>query len=151
MTSSRPSEPEGNALLFESLVICDDIRSESNGKLILVGVYSDVIQVAKLPLQMRSLALGIKARAMAVGRMRFSVVVADPQGNTLLDAGGELDYQGEIGRVIWLPLVLGGALLPTEGPYSVRISLADGPTIHENFIVRKAVLPEVRVSETKAN
>ncbi len=113
------SSPE-SGILFDSLVICDDVRFENNGKLLLIGVYSDVVQVVKLPLQMRSLGLAIKARVMSTGRYPFAVSVADPQGNQLLDANGELNYEGEPGRTIWFPVVMGPALLTTEGAYAVR-------------------------------
>lgn len=141
----------GSAILFDSLVLCDDVRFENNGKLLLIGVYSDVVQVVKLPLQMRSIGLAIKAKVLATGRYPFSVSVADPQGNQLLDANGELNYEGEAGRTIWFPVVMGPALLTTEGSYAVRISLGDGPAVHETFLVRKTAIPEVRVTEKKPN
>jgi hypothetical protein len=138
-------------ILFDSLVVCDDVRFENNGKLLLIGVYSDVVQVVKLPLQMRSLGLAIKARVISTGRYPFAVSVADPQGNQLLDANGELNYEGEPGRTIWFPVVMGPALLTTEGAYAVRIRLGDAPAVHETFLVRKAAVPEVRITETKPN
>jgi hypothetical protein len=144
------NEP-GAAILFDSLVLCDDVRFENNGKLLLIGVYSDVVQVVKLPLQMRSLGLAIKAKVLSTGRFPFSVSVADPQGNQVLDANGELNYEGEAGRIIWFPVVMGPALLTTEGPYAVRISLGDGPTVHEGFLVRKAAMPAVQVTERPPN
>lgn len=140
------------SILFESLVLCEDIRHENNGKLLFVGVYSDLVQVAKLPLQMRSLGLAVKAKVFSTGRMTFSVSVADPNGNALLEANGELNYDGEPGHVIWLPIVVGPALLPTEGVYTVRIVLGENAPIHEKFFVRKAqVTPEVRVTEGGPN
>ncbi|MGH9367408.1 MAG: DUF6941 family protein [Thermoanaerobaculia bacterium] len=142
---------DASSILFDSLVLCDDVRFENNGKLLLIGVYSDVVQVVKLPLQMRSIGLAIKAKVLATGRYPFSVSVADPQGNQLLDANGELNYEGEPGRTIWFPVVMGPALLTTEGSYAVRISLGDGPAVHETFLVRKTAVPEVRVTEKKPN
>ena len=144
-------EKGSQTILFEALVVCDDVRYENNGKLILVGVYSDVVQVVKLPLQLRSLGLAVKAKVLATGRCSFSVSVADPQGNNLLDANGELNYEGEVGRVIWLPVVMGPALLTTEGAYAVRIVLGDSAPVHENFIVRKAAAPEVRLTQARPN
>jgi hypothetical protein len=136
---------------FEALVLCDDVRFENNGKLLLIGVYSDVIQVMQLPLQMRSIGLAIKAKVRETGKFPFSVTVADPQGNKLLDANGELNYEGEPGRTIWFPVVMGPALLTIEGTYSVRISLGDGPFVEEDFLVRKTGVPAVRVTERKPN
>ncbi len=127
----------GPAVLYEALVLCDDIRFENNGKLLLIGVYSDVVQVFKLPLQLRSLGLAVRARAMSHGRIAFTVTASDPQGNSLLEANGEMNYEGEPGRTIWLPIVMGPTLLTTEGTYGVRIVLGDAPAIHETFVVKK--------------
>jgi len=107
--------------------------------------------VVKLPLQLKSLGLAIRGKAMSTGRIRFSVSGADPQGNSLLDANGELNYEGEIGRVVWLPVVMGPALLTTEGAYFVRIMLGDSAAIHEHFIVRKAAVPEVQLTQARPN
>ncbi|HEU5250408.1 MAG TPA: hypothetical protein VFW15_10530 [Thermoanaerobaculia bacterium] len=138
-------------ILFEALVLCDDVRFENNGKLLLIGVYSDVIQVVKLPLQMRSIGLAIKAKILDAGKFPFSVSVSDPQGNKLLDANGELNYEGEPGRTVWFPVVMGPALLTIEGSYAVRISLGEGPFVEEHFLVRKTGVPEIRVTEKKPN
>jgi hypothetical protein len=136
---------------FDSLVLCDDVRFENNGKLLLIGVYSDLVQVVNLPLQMRSIGLAIKARVLETGKFAFAVSVADPQGNKLLDANGELNYEGEPGRAIWFPVVMGPALLTIEGTYTVRISLGDAAFVEETFLVRKSGVPEVRVTEKKPN
>ncbi len=101
------------SVLFEALVLCDDIRFENNGKLMLIGVYSDVVQVFKLPLQLRSLGLAVRAKALSKGRIAFNVTATDPQGNNLLEANGEMNYEGEPGRTIWLPIVMGPTLLTT--------------------------------------
>jgi len=134
MTTESQSGP---AALFEAFVLCDDIRFENNGKLLLIGVYSDVVQVFKLPLQLRSLGLAVRAKAMSQGRIPFNVTASDPQCNHLLEANGEMNYEGEPGRTIWLPIVMGPTLLTTEGTYGVRIVLGDAPPIHETFGVKK--------------
>jgi hypothetical protein len=130
------------AVVFQALVVCDDIRFENNGKLLLNGVYTDVVQVFKLPLQLRSLGLAVRAKVMSAGRIAFSVTATDPQGNSLLEANGEMNYEGEAGRTIWLPIVMGPALLTTEGSYNVRVALGDAPAIHETFVVKKSQAPE---------
>lgn len=136
---------------YESFVLCDDVRFEASGKLIFVGVYSDIVQVVKLPLQMRSLGLAIKARATGQGRFGFSASIQDPQGNLLLEAGGELNYDGEPGRTIWLPVVMGPALLTIEGPYTVRIRLGETEPVSASFLVRKSGAPEISVAPSKPN
>jgi hypothetical protein len=139
------------AVVFQALVVCDDIRFENNGKLLLIGVYSDVVQVFKLPLQLRSLGLAVRAKVMAAGRIAFSVTATDPQGNSLLEANGEMNYEGEPGRTIWLPIVMGPALLTTEGSYNVRVALGDAPAIHETFVVKKTQAPEAPGATVRPN
>ena len=148
MTSETKST---QTVLFEALVLCDDIRFENNGKLLLIGVYSDVVQVFKLPLQLRSLGLAIRARAMSRGRITFTVSAFDPQGNNLLEANGEMNYEGEPGRSIWLPIVMGPTLLTTEGTYGVRIVLGDTPAIHETFVVMKTPADQVVAAPLPTN
>jgi hypothetical protein len=148
MTSeTKPAQ----TVLFEALVLCDDIRFENNGKLLLIGVYSDVVQVFKLPLQLRSLGLAVRARAMSRGRIAFTVTASDPQGNNLLEANGEMNYEGEPGRSIWLPIVMGPTLLTTEGTYGVRIVLGDAPAIHETFVVKKTPADQVVAAPLPTN
>jgi hypothetical protein len=74
---------------------------------------------------------------MAHGRIAFNVTASDPQGNSLLEANGEMNYEGEPGRTIWLPIVMGPTLLTTEGTYGIRVVLGDAPAIHETFVVTK--------------
>ena len=148
MTDETKSSP---SVLYEALVLCDDIRFENNGKLLLIGVYSDMVQVFKLPLQLRSLGLAVRAKAMAQGRIAFSVTATDPQGNNLLEANGEMNYEGEPGRTIWLPIVMGPTLLTTEGQYGIRIALGDASPIHESFIVKKTPTPEATGAPLRPN
>jgi hypothetical protein len=148
MTSeTKPNQ----TVLFEALVLCDDIRFENNGKLLLIGVYSDVVQVFKLPLQLRSLGLAVRARAMSRGRIAFTVTASDPQGNNLLEANGEMNYEGEPGRTIWLPIVMGPTLLTTEGTYGVRIVLGEATPIHETFVVKKTPAGQVVAAPLPTN
>ncbi len=151
MTDEKPEKSMSPSVLFEALVLCDDIRFENNGKLLLIGVYSDVVQVFKLPLQLRSLGLAVRAKVMSSGRIAFSVTATDPQGNSLLEASGEMNYEGEPGRSIWLPIVMGPALLTTEGQYAVRIALGDAPPIHETFVVKKTPTPEAPIPALRPN
>jgi len=148
MTDESRSSP---SVLFEALVLCDDIRFENNGKLLLIGVYSDMVQVFKLPLQLRSLGLAVRAKALARGRIAFNVTATDPQGNSLLEASGEMNYEGEPGRTIWLPIVMGPTLLTTEGQYGIRIALGDLPPIHESFLVKKTPGPEAPAAPARPN
>jgi hypothetical protein len=69
----------------------------------------------------------------------------------LLEAGGELNYDGEPGRTIWLPVVMGPALLTIEGPYAVKIRLGDAEPVSASFLVRKTGTPEIQLTPSKPN
>ena len=79
------------------------------------------------------------------------LLIGTTKGLFTLDANGELNYEGEPGRIVWLPVVMGPALLTTEGTYGVRIVLADAAAVNETFLVRKAAVPEAPLLQTRPN
>lgn len=133
---SLPDSEAETPALIETIVICDQVRQESNGKLFFIGVYSDVINVARLPLPLQ-LTFVIQARMTGSGSFAFSVSVTDPLGNKLADGiAGKGSYAGEPGRTVWLPVPL-PLVLSAEGEYVAAIDLEGAPGRHERFQVRK--------------
>ena len=100
-----------------------------------------------------SRATRYKARLLEV---TWLLVGARPRGpgmerGDLLEANGEMNYEGEPGRTIWLPIVMGPTLLTTEGQYGIRIALGDAPPIHETFLVKKTPTPEAPAAPLRPN
>lgn len=57
-----------------SLIVCDDVRQEINGKLILIGVYTGDIVVSALPVTLTQLHFFIEIRMDSGDILRFAKV-----------------------------------------------------------------------------
>jgi Family of unknown function (DUF6941) len=128
----------------EALVICEDIRTENNGKLMFIGVYSDAIAVQSVPVNLRSLAFALKLRVEEPGTFDFHFTVAYDKNPKLLHGEGRIELaSGARGAVIWLPLIFAPAQLPTDGPYSVRVLIGEEPEVTYSFQVLRQPIPPV--------
>lgn len=58
--------------IVKSVIICDDVRIEDNGKAILIGVYSGTITLRKMPTAMR-LAFWLLGEVEGEGKLDFAV------------------------------------------------------------------------------
>lgn len=66
-----------------SYIICDDIRTENNGKAIFLGVYNDDLVVGDLPATISQLSFYIKCRVGGVGDVDFTFSILTPTGETI--------------------------------------------------------------------
>ncbi len=66
------------------LTVCDDVRQEQGGKLILVGVYTDTVVVFKVPTRVPSLTLILKWEASKDGLPSGEYNVKRPDGTVAL-------------------------------------------------------------------
>lgn len=97
----------GSALVEPvSVIVCDDIRQESNGKLILIGVYSDDIIVPSIPTNI-ALCFLIQIRMMSNQPVNAKLRVTDPSGTTsgegLLNLSSISDSSEVITKSISMP------------------------------------------------
>jgi hypothetical protein len=152
--AKKPSPPQttGEAsMIVEAVILCDQVRTENNGKLLLIGVYSDVIVVPRLPLPIQ-LTLAIEVRVVQTGTFKFSIDVTDPLGNHIVEGlAGEGKYEGEDGRTTWFSFPLPPFVLSAEGPYVARIDFDGTPSRHDTFLVRKLVPTSVQVTTSAPN
>jgi hypothetical protein len=103
-------------LRVRSVLICDDVRQEKNGKEILIGVYRDVIVVKDIPYVMPGVFFWISTGpAKAVVGKRFGFKVTDPANNAIAKSIG---------------MVSGPSEHPEE-PYVIRIRI-------ENLVLTQA-------------
>jgi hypothetical protein len=146
-----PSSTGEASMIVEAVVLCDAVRREDNGKLLLIGVYSDVIMVPRLPLTIQ-LTLAIEARVMQAGAFKFSIDVTDPLGNHIVEGlSGEGKYEGEDGRTTWFPIALPPVVLSAEGPYVAKVNFVGTPGRHDTFLVRKLLPTSVQVTTSAPN
>jgi len=102
-------------------VVCDDIRQESNGKLILVGVYSRDIRLSKIPGQAQ-LAFLIALNASETGGIKFESQVLF-NGEQMLHANGEGNIDGKGLAMVSFPP--GPFVFKSEGELVFRARLED--------------------------
>ncbi len=137
-----PVTPSGEAsMTFEAVLICDQVRREDNAKLLFIGVYTDIVNVSRLPFPI-NLTLVAQVRVMEAGSFRFNVNVTDPLGNNVVEGlAGEGRYEGEEGRTAWFPIALPPFVMSAEGEYVARIDFDGGLGRSERFVVRKLIPP----------
>jgi len=101
---------------LSSVLACDDVRTESNGKLILVGVYNTVIYVPALPAPMR-LNFILQIKALEVGDAPFELRLRLGQG-VLAEMNGQVNIHvaDTSGLVPLGPLIVE---IPTAGTLAI--------------------------------
>ena len=117
------------------IIYCDEIRHESNGKLLYIGVYSEVLVVKTFPITLPRLCLSIKAvtpvsepfltltlRVFRDDDNLQEIIVEDDQLPSLPDFnGGSRDDLENRAQVAHFNLVFSPMHL--DGPFSLRVRL----------------------------
>lgn len=103
-------------------IFCDDIREETNGKLLLIGVYSGDLIPGVVPGSF-PLSLMVKAHGLT-GKHKFEVTVTSP-GDNQVTMGGDIDVPSEVRA---FPLIFAGfpINLASYGEITADITLDDG-------------------------
>jgi hypothetical protein len=76
---------------IRSVILCDDIRREDNGKEILIGVYNGVILFPKFPAVLRQLILRIEYDGVDKPKHRLRLALIDSQNQMIFEAEGEAE------------------------------------------------------------
>lgn len=90
MTKSIPS------LSAETVVACDDIRREDSGKVILIGVYNNVIQVNNFPAAL-AFKYWIQCKTTAEGNIPINLRIITDNNKTLFHTKLNLDVERGVG------------------------------------------------------
>lgn len=67
-------------------VLCDDIRREDNGKLLIIGAYDQNLGTERMPIQLR-LSLWVSVNGLQGPKHDFSLVMRFPGGNDVRSEG----------------------------------------------------------------
>jgi hypothetical protein len=121
-----------------SLIICDEMRSETSGKDILIGVYRGIIVVPSVPMMMRQLAFRLPVFADQSIDGEFSLEVRGPDKNSLFKANGpgRLDPSDQ-GFEATFGIMIGPFQLAVYGIHDVRFSCPGiKPKVVGRFLVR---------------
>ena len=104
-------------------LICDDIRREDNGKLILIGAYPDCIAVSRFPLDMRA-SIAIFVETMRVGRTDVTTGIFFNEKN-ISTMSGVLEVDN-VGKASLITPSLRIRDIDGPGTLHVRIKEGDG-------------------------
>ena len=103
-------------------VICDDIRRESNGKLILIGVYGSGIKVASLP-SFVVMSLLLEVQPTVVGDHELRVRLTG-QSNAVLFESPPVKFSIDAIKFVNVPMVGLPIQIQSPGPIELQISVA---------------------------
>jgi hypothetical protein len=106
-------------------IFCDDIREETNGKLLLIGVYSADLIPGAIPARF-PLSLMVKAHGLT-GKHKFEVTITSP-GNIQVKMGGDIDVPSEVRA---FPLIFAGFPIDLQayGDITADLTLDDGDPV----------------------
>ncbi|KKB81043.1 hypothetical protein VW35_02425 [Devosia soli] len=105
-----------------TVVFCDDIRQETSGKNILIGVYSGDLLPAVVPGSF-PLSVYIKVQGLS-GHHRFRMKLTSPNGHIAMEIEDEVEFVPESDS---LPLSFQNAVIQVEsaGKITVEFTLDD--------------------------
>src|SRR5512139_3475912 len=89
-------------LEVETVVLCDDIRQEANGKYLLVGVYGSNIVVRRFPVNIR-LAVWLLVHPKELGTFEGRIRVVGPQEAILADGRLAFEIKATNGTIMAIP------------------------------------------------
>jgi hypothetical protein len=76
---------------INSVILCDDIRREDNGKDMLIGVYNGVIAVEKIPAFLPSFALRFVMKLARAGNIKLEAAIVQPDGVDIVQFGSDIN------------------------------------------------------------
>lgn len=127
-------------IISSSVVICDDIRQETNGKQILIGVYGSVVLVPSMPFSI-SLSVWIEYQAREIGVDTVHVKMNYTTGFSVsIRVEIQIHEPGTLGLAI-PPILVSGA---ADGELVIELS-HDGATWQEikRKPIRKGQIPAI--------
>jgi hypothetical protein len=125
-----------------SVILCDDIRVETNGKLILVGTYSSVV-VPHIPLKVQKFCVYCEIKPDKVHYDRAEINIIDPNGKIIFSAVGSYDFRYTT-MIMYLYAAVTDVTFEASGEHAVFLSLDSPPELIKTFsITEQDKLPPV--------
>jgi|GEM_PF-3543873 len=125
----------------ESLMICDDVRSEANGKEIIIGLYKDEIIFDSLPAMLPTLAFRVAVRVAKQISGNMVLEVSGPDKKALLRH--EVDrHVYDAGKLFGMVVHMSQVPFDTAGEYGVWFGINRKPEKIGTFTVRQGPVPK---------
>lgn len=129
------------AVAHKYTIVCEEVRREDNGKLLLLGVYNFTVLVPVLPFVLPSLTFVLFLEADRQGHcpMNFKLQHVE-SGKTLLEGHGAAVFGGAGPAIV--PMKLGNMQLQAVGLYSFLVEIAGLDPIITQFNVSLKITVE---------
>ncbi|HEY9072261.1 MAG TPA: hypothetical protein VIV61_18515 [Candidatus Ozemobacteraceae bacterium] len=123
-------------LKYRSVLICEDIRQEINGRVSLMGVLAAKLFVTRFPFKFLKLCLFIEWEEV-VGKWDVGINIVKPSGLPLLPKPLAASIEGQPGLTARSMIVLENFEFPEAGAYKFEFT-ANGTSIGcEHFTLEK--------------
>jgi len=111
------------------VLMCDDVRQETNGKEILIGVYNDVMLLNSFPVIFSKLIFRIvirKAKEKSTLNA-FTVRLNSPDGKTMVDYSSSVEQVKQSETLVIFNIALQGVAIVTPGRYTLFFGIDEKP------------------------
>ncbi len=120
-----------------SMIFCDEVRMENNGKEIAIGIYPGRMTLPALPFVIPLLTIRFELFFNASPVDDFSIKITDPLGNNIIEQKRPLSF------VDWsmpgtLSIMLEGLIVSSAGSYGVMTKTSKHEwTLQRNLVIDK--------------
>lgn len=137
-----------------SAIVCDDIRTETTGKDIIIGCYNNVMLLSKVPALLTSLNFRFLFDQELAGKHQVMLSFFDPTGQLMFATDGEIVVE-ESNEPFVVRIGSAPFQLPSFGKYEVRFTKNEtspeerGQLLLEFFVrepktaAEKVLLPQI--------
>jgi hypothetical protein len=105
------------------VIVCDDVRREDNGKLIILGMYLPDMTVQQIPFPMPTLTFLVNAESDRPGNYPFQFKVEHQESGTVLAQGMGIIPVANPQLPILIPVKLAGIVFRAPGLYSFSMTI----------------------------
>lgn len=119
-----------------SVILCDDVRTESNNKEIIIGVYSGAITFANpAPARMLQLIIRLELKTDDPGgEFGFVMQFEAPSGATIMNMPASLDWPIDVKRAV-IHAAHQGLVLYESGEYKIKFGVVGDMKTVETVLV----------------
>lgn len=125
---------QGNSPIGVDLILCDDVRQEARGQTSLIGIYGDVIGVAKLPHLFPKLCFHFRFQH-ARGKRDVKITLKGPDGKAAQLLSNPIDFK-ERGKFI-LTTHIAPFQVEKEGTYAIEVIIGQSQKHSFTFLIKK--------------
>lgn len=121
---------------IQSVIICDEVRTEMTGKDIAIGIYNSHLIVPQIPFVVPMLAIRYELNFHGDIVRKMDVKLEDPAQNVIIQNTAQVQF-ADWDRPGAVTTILGGLIIPVEGTYSFYSKFGDEWELVKTLLVEK--------------